>query len=299
MTSPKVSIIVPNYNHAQFLDQRLETVFNQTYKNFEVVLLDDASKDNSIEILKKYQKHPKVSHLVINETNSGSPFKQWKRGIELAKGEYIWIAESDDYCEPTFLEKLIERINPKTTLAYCASIIVDSHNNKMGRHKWADALDKKKWLHDFSNTGSLEIKHYLKYRNTITNASAVLFKKTAISNVILPLNMKFCGDWFIWIELLKQGDLVYVAEPLNYFRRHENTTRVIQNFQNEKLRFREYFAIICANTSFISSLKKIKNYDWILAEWNKKKNTFGLFKIFYLKMPVTLFLRYLVKYKGL
>lgn len=299
MSRPLVSVIVPNYNHQPFLKQRLDSILNQSYQNFEVILLDDASTDGSQEILGQYKAYPKVTHLILNSQNSGSPFKQWQKGINLAKGEYIWIAESDDYCELTFLEKLIGHIKPKTTLTYCASIIVDSHNNKMGRHKWGDALDETRWLQDFTNSGNLEIKNYLKFRNTITNASAVIFKRTAIDNVTMPVHMKFCGDWFFWIEILKQGDIVYISEPLNYYRRHGNTTRAIQTFQNEKVRFSEYFTIICANTSFISNLKKIKNYDWILADWNKKKNTFGLLKIFNLKMPLVLFLRYLVKYKGL
>lgn len=94
--SSLVSIIIPNYNHAAFLQQRLNSVFQQTYQNFEVILLDDASTDASVAILNEYKDHPKVSHLVINERNSGSPFKQWQKGIALAKGEYVWIAESDD-----------------------------------------------------------------------------------------------------------------------------------------------------------------------------------------------------------
>ena len=65
-----VSIIVPSYNHAQFLEERIESILNQDFHNFEVILLDDLSSDNSAEILKKYQNHPKVSHCIINEKNS-------------------------------------------------------------------------------------------------------------------------------------------------------------------------------------------------------------------------------------
>ena len=78
---PKVSIIVPNYNHARFLTQRLESIFNQTYQDFEVILLDDGSTDNSVEILEKYGKNDKVSALIFNIENSGSTFKQWVKGI--------------------------------------------------------------------------------------------------------------------------------------------------------------------------------------------------------------------------
>lgn len=102
MSSPTVSIIVPNYNHSKYLNQRLDSILNQTYQDFEVILLDDVSSDNSVEILQAYSKHPKVSHLIVNEQNSGNTFKQWQKGIALAKGTFVWIAESDDFCEPHF-----------------------------------------------------------------------------------------------------------------------------------------------------------------------------------------------------
>ena len=94
--SPLISIIVPNYNHEKYLKQRLESVFNQTYSNFEVILLDDCSTDSSLNILAEYIKNSKVSHCIFNEANSGNTFIQWNKGISLAKGDYIWIAESDD-----------------------------------------------------------------------------------------------------------------------------------------------------------------------------------------------------------
>lgn len=89
MTTPLVSVIVPNYNHAQYLEQRLDTVFNQTYQNFEVIILDDKSTDNSLEVINRYKDNPHLSQIVVNEQNTGSPFKQWDKGINLAKGVTI------------------------------------------------------------------------------------------------------------------------------------------------------------------------------------------------------------------
>src|SRR6187549_2432119 len=94
-----VSVIIPNYNHAKFLRQRLESVLNQSFRDFEVIILDDCSTDESFQVIEDYRAHPKVSHIVFNKENTGSTFIQWKKGIELAKGEWIWIAESDDWCE--------------------------------------------------------------------------------------------------------------------------------------------------------------------------------------------------------
>ncbi|HIB49060.1 MAG TPA: glycosyltransferase family 2 protein [Flavobacteriaceae bacterium] len=105
-----VSIIVPNYNHAPFLKERLHSIFNQTHQDIEVILLDDASTDDSVQILEPYKNHPKVSHFIVNDSNTGSPFLQWKKGLELAVGQFLWIAESDDSCELDFLEKQLATI---------------------------------------------------------------------------------------------------------------------------------------------------------------------------------------------
>ena len=289
---PLVSVIIPNYNHALFLEERLKSVFKQTYQNFEVILLDDCSIDDSVKILSQYIKHPKVSHFVVNETNSGSPFKQWKKGIDLARGEYIWIAESDDYCDNMFLETLLTNIKPSTSVAYTQTYNVDQDGNKLNLNKWACGLDKKKWLSDYSNSGHFEIKNYLRYRNTIPNASAVIFKKQNAQECI-PTEMRYCGDWLFWINLLKSGDIVYIAKPLNYFRKHSETTRIDKNFDNEKERYQEYFKIIRYTSHTISRILNIKKYDWILFEWKRKSADFKMTSIFLINMPIDLIIRYI------
>ncbi len=102
VTEPAVSIIVPNYNHEIHLLKRLETIFNQTFRDFEVILLDDASTDESRKILEEYAGRPEVTHFLVNTENSGSAFQQWKKGIRLAEGDYVWIAESDDFSDRYF-----------------------------------------------------------------------------------------------------------------------------------------------------------------------------------------------------
>ena len=87
MSNPLVSVIIPNYNHARYLDERIQSVLNQTYQNFEVIILDDKSTDNSVEVINQYKDDLHVSCIIVNEENSGSTFKQWHKGFELAKGE--------------------------------------------------------------------------------------------------------------------------------------------------------------------------------------------------------------------
>src|SRR5712692_6211638 len=130
---PTVSVIIPSYNHARFLRQRIESVLRQTYQDFEVILLDDCSTDDSRSILSEYAGDPRV-RMEFNEVNSGSTFKQWNKGVRLARGEYVWIAESDDYADPHLLEKLVSRLDaePSTVLSYCRSWRVSADGQLSG-----------------------------------------------------------------------------------------------------------------------------------------------------------------------
>ena len=129
-----VSVIVPNYNHARFLPQRLDSILAQTFRDFELIVLDDLSTDNSREVIGQYTaRHP--MRLLFNEENSGSPFIQWQRGADLATGKYLWIAESDDYADPRLLERLVAVMEraPNVGLAYCESRTVTSDGERAKR----------------------------------------------------------------------------------------------------------------------------------------------------------------------
>src|SRR5262245_42246739 len=124
---PKVTVVIPNYNYARYLPRRIESVLGQTFGDFEVLLLDDASIDESREVIARYAGDPRV-RTIFNDRNSGSTFKQWNRGFREARGEYIWIAESDDYADLSLLAKLVDRLDghPSVGLAYCQSWVVDT-----------------------------------------------------------------------------------------------------------------------------------------------------------------------------
>ena len=108
-TSPLVSVVVPNYNHARYLRERLDTIFGQTFQDFELVFLDDASTDGSRGVFAPYARDARV-RAVFNEANGGSVFRQWNRGLAMSTGKYVWIAESDDASEPEFLATMVERL---------------------------------------------------------------------------------------------------------------------------------------------------------------------------------------------
>jgi glycosyltransferase involved in cell wall biosynthesis len=212
----KVSVIIPNYNHASYLKQRLDTVLAQTYQDFEVIILDDMSADNSRDIIEQYRQHPKVSNITYNHVNSGGPFNQWKKGIELAKGDYIWIAESDDWCENTLLETLVEGLdgNGQCVLAYAQTYTVNQKNE-------IEQVSSHNKLAEYVK-GTTYIKEYLTTGCSIWNASMALFKKEAYKNVSQTFTgFKMSGDWLFYIELARQGDVFISGRVLNYFRNHD------------------------------------------------------------------------------
>jgi glycosyltransferase involved in cell wall biosynthesis len=232
MLTPKVSILVPNYNHARFLEERLASIFYQTYDDYEVILLDDCSSDESLRILEKYEKIPSVKGIFKNKVNSGSPFMQWQKGVELASGEYVWIAESDDVASRIFLDRMVAFLdgNPEVVLAYCRSIEIDENSEMIGVYKYS--VDAARWDSDFIVDGQKEFAEYLMYNNTIPNASGVLTRKYLWKDVTFPdRNIKAVGDWFIWSQMTLMGKIGYISESMNYFRFSENSTRFDHSFQ--------------------------------------------------------------------
>jgi glycosyltransferase involved in cell wall biosynthesis len=233
-----VTVIIPNYNHALYLKQRIDSVLNQTFQDFEVIILDDCSKDESREVIEQYRQHSKVSQIVFNEINSGSTFKQWNKGLALAQGKYIWIAESDDFAELNLLETLVSKLeaNPEVGIAYCNSFDIDDKNTiSCGYKSFYDNLDPGLWANDFIMNGINLVNKYMCYRNIIPNASAVLLRRQTAQEVgMADENFKLNGDWIFWAKILATTKVAFVAEPLNYFRQHKNNVRsaTVVNGQN-------------------------------------------------------------------
>jgi glycosyltransferase involved in cell wall biosynthesis len=226
---PLISVIVPNYNHSVYLEQRIYSILNQTYTNFELILLDDKSTDSSLEILNKFKNHPKVSHCVFNQENSGNTFKQWEKGIKLAKGKYIWIAESDDFCTDDFLEQMISIIqkDKEIVLVYCQSHRVNIENKIIGN--WithTNNLCEITFKSNFIMDGNIFIHDFLIYKNVIPNASAVILRKENIDlkkQIFTNSNFKYCGDWMMYFMLINNNKVAFNKNSLNSFRYHNKS----------------------------------------------------------------------------
>jgi len=225
---PTVSVIVPNYNHARYLRQRIDSVLEQTYQDFEVILLDDCSTDNSLSIIDQYRGDPRV-RIELNDKNSGSTFKQWNEGVRLARGRYVWIAESDDYADKRLLERLVALLDEdqEVTFAYCRcwEISADDQKDRYG-DGYLDHYDAVRWKTDFRADGREECRNYFVRTNPVPNASAVVFCRAIYERVGgADEKLYMCGDWKLWAAMALEGKIAYLGEPLNYYRAHDASVR--------------------------------------------------------------------------
>jgi len=287
---PQVSVIVPNYNYEKYIQMRLESIFNQTFKPCEIILLDDNSKDNSLSIAEKMLEESGFDYKVIaNKTNQGC-YNQWLRGIKEARGDYIWIAEADDLCKNNFLEKVVEKFKDKNvSLTHAQSIAIDENTNEMDFSyiDYTKELSESRWLNDFKNNGHDEIINYLVKLNTIPNASGVVMKKSALDDIEKYITKyTSTGDWFVYIYALQHGDIAFVSDELNYHRRHSNSIihtvmyepkllkeiiliskYTVENFKINPAdisvlvqRFKDYYALLPNRKNELSADDEFKNY---------------------------------------
>lgn len=250
---PSVSAIVPNYNYAQHIEERLRSIFAQTYLPAEIIVLDDASTDDSVARIEALMaESPVPIRLVRNEANSGSVFRQWIKGIHLAAGDLIWVAEADDSCAPTLLASLAHAFcGGDTALAYAQTVFVDADgatlSDGLGH---TENIDAEKWTASYFRPGVDEIRDTLAIRNSIVNASAALFRKDLFLDLLADggeaelTSFGVAGDWYAYVRLLEHGSIHFHCEPLNRQRRHASnatSTRHRQLFE-EVLRVQKYVA---------------------------------------------------------
>lgn len=245
-----VSIIVASYNHAEYLEERMDSLINQTYQNIEIIVIDDCSTDISAEVLKKYSNHQKVN-LILREKNVG-----WvavsNQGVELSKGEFIIFANCDDSCDPRMIERLVNSLNKNSTagIAYCRSKMIDEAGNILGDDFLVrERRFRKKCKNDIL-LEKKEITIFLMHSCVIPNLSAALFRKKCyvLSGGMTPF-YKVCADWDLFFKVTKFFDVAYISEPLNNFRQHRTT---IRSSTKERILYLEIIGLLLGQISSLN-----------------------------------------------
>lgn len=238
--NPTLSIIVPNYNHEKFIGERLQSVFAQDFYDMELLVLDDASTDKSMAVIEYYRNDNRVS-VFANKVGSGSPFSQWKKGISLARGALIWVAESDDSCSPNFIESVLPGFTRNgLSISHCRTINIDEYGNQniSSLKVYLSEVAGDKFDRDYFNSGYEEVESCMAVACTVVNASGAIMRKVTLEKAIgLSDTFVMCGDWIVYLAMLSEGAIAYTVAASNYFRRH--TGSVVSKLEGTDLYFKE------------------------------------------------------------
>lgn len=207
---PKVSVLIPTYNSAIYLDEAIQSVLHQTFQDYELIIVDNQSTDNTDEVVSKYLTNNKVAYYK-NETNIGMA-GNWNQCLQYASGEYIKLLCSDDKFHPQLLEKFVAVLDDHPTVS-----VVTSYKIEFG-----DKDLKVETPFSLLQPGENMIAHSLARLNWIGEPSTVMFRKKHLWIGHFKTELKWITDWDMWLRLLKLGDLYIVPEHLSYFRFHSN-----------------------------------------------------------------------------
>lgn len=243
---PKVSVLIPTYNYAYCLDDCIQSVLTQTFQDFEIVIIDDGSRDNTDEVVEKHLSDPRIRYYK-NPVNLGL-VPNWNKCLDQAKGEYIKILCADDKFRPETLSKMVSVMEqyPNVSLVVC--------NKKMfGKSSLTVELPLK-GLHP----GKEVINHTLNTFGWLGEPTCAMFRRSNVEKVgKFKVNTTWLPDWEMWIRQLSVGDCYLVPEVLADVRNHPGqlTKRVMRNFTNY---FEEYE--LCRN------IKDGNGYDKSIAQ---------------------------------
>ncbi len=264
-----VSAIVPNYKYEAYIGERLRSIFDQTYPLHEVIVLDDASPDGSVaEILRSAESARRVVDLYINETNSGSPFPQWRKGVELAKGDYVWIAEADDLAEPTFVTRLMEQmLRAGSVLGFVDSRQIDEIGKSLGDsyRPYVNEIESGAFDRSLDMDGAEFLARFLAVKNVILNVSGVLVHRQTLLSAFDTVGSDLftynvAGDWRLYAEICAHpgNKISYLAAPLNSHRRHPISVTRELNAQKHLAEIKQMHLLIARSVALSKSTLKLQ-----------------------------------------
>ncbi len=242
MSSDLVSVIVPSYNHSEFLDRRMESLLGQTYAAIEIIVIDDCSTANNVEILGKYLPDRRVT-LVARKENGGVTAVT-NQGVELSSGKYVIFAQCDDDCDSRMIERLVAALqsHASAAIAFCRSQLIDEADRILGD----DFMVREKAfrVRCASDTliGRHEMRRFLMHSCVIPNLSGALFRRSALQDVgLFSAAYRACIDWDMFFRLTDGYDFYYVAAPMNRFRQHGAT---IRSATKGRITYDEFFRLL-------------------------------------------------------
>jgi glycosyltransferase involved in cell wall biosynthesis len=211
--NPLVSFIVPCYKLAHYLPECVNSILNQTFGDFELLIMDDCSPDNTPEVAASF-KDPRVRY-VRNEPNLGH-LKNYNKGIGLTRGKYIWLISPDDTLRtPYVLERFVRVLeaHPRAGYVFCPVMDFDGDGERLGTHSYHGGKDIVFQGHDFIEK--------LLYSRCVPAASGMARKECYEKLSVFPLDLPFTGDEYLWSLFALHYDVAYLAEPMVNYRLHD------------------------------------------------------------------------------
>ncbi|MGV1820005.1 glycosyltransferase [Agrobacterium sp. CG160-95] len=252
-TGVRVTAIVPNFNHARYLPQRLDSILAQTYPLIDILVLDDCSSDDSRLVIDAYVKRfPERIRAVYNTENSGNVFRQWQKGHSLAKGDLVWICESDDFCEPTFVERMINAFrDPSVMMAFGRIQFANSQGEYFaGLDHYREDSEPGIWEARLTRPAAEWFRGGFGVKNVIANVGGSLWRRFEVSDQVWEeaRSYKIMGDWYLYSAIAGGGQIAYEPSSVSYFRIHDSNTSG-SSAQSKSEYYKEYARLM-------TSLKK-------------------------------------------
>jgi len=215
----KISVIIPTYNGSKFIYKTLESALNQDYHNFEVIVIDDYSTDDSVEIVTTFMESYTNLELIKNDRNMGIS-KTINTAVSIASGEYLVFLGHDDLIEKKHLSIMYSEMNNNNAImVHCNSNVIDSEDNFMKKA----VIDAKQIV--YSNNAM----YTLSKINFVHNVGYIVNKKIYVKYNQFG-KYKNYGEWLSWIEFAKHGKIYYTNKVFSYYRRHE--TNITNTFSD-------------------------------------------------------------------
>lgn len=252
MNNPKVSVLIPSFNYANFLPEAIESVLSQTYQDFEIIVVDNSSTDNTVEVVNSYIKKDSRIKLYVNEENIGM-FRNYNQALTYANGEYIKFLNADDKFKPTILEKFTNILENNKNVS-----IVTSKRRRFEDDN--DVLDS-----GFSGIPDrkLILKEVFKRGNFIGEPTSVMFRKKDLNVGTFNIDLKMTADFDMWVKLIEIGDIYFVDEVLSYFRIHKGQGTKYLNDERKKQAINVY-------QGYMYIINKLMTNNYLDEEENNK-----------------------------
>lgn len=213
---PVVSFVVPCYNLGHFLPQCIESIGAQTYRDFEILIMDNCSPDNTPEIAQSFN-DPRVRH-IRNDVNIGH-LRNFNKGITMSRGKYVWLVSADDYLRsPDVLQRFVDVMeqNPGVGYVFCRAVEVRG-SKEVGPAPWTEcAIGDQIW------NAPTFVKRLIE-SNCVVMSSAMVRRECYSKLALFPLDMPYAGDWYLWLVFALNYGVAYLSEPMVCCRIHEES----------------------------------------------------------------------------